>query len=476
MSNQSHIGDTSFESTTIQVEPVTVTRDPETREDGVVITYTIVSNAQAAIDIDLEDTLPTASYSEIGFHPDHAPISWDLNKAGVGEKPTLGIEHAIDAEDEGVLKLGIVIEESQPGTISFTGKPKVTGVRPRASADVPTPSNNDDSDETSGFFERAKETLFRREKELDSNEDAVASIQKDYTKSTNGNDQKPIADTKPDVQTESTSKHLESSSTIDNKEKITVEKSDDQEDPIADQTKQDKNTTDQTHKSTPNGYNPSDVDADPVTQEQELTDTAVPNVQSDQSGEDSLLQQLIAEIEQEPAQSQAVDQVREAFQTTGSRSETLRLQHVQSRMDDFSAYISSFEEFIDEFGTLSEFATDLHADIDELHYSITAIQEEIDSLETEVNDFKSDLTVVEGTIDRIESDVQETTTELDQMSEEFNAKFAEQVGRQDALKSELESLDTKIESEINNWETLASDFEQVRNTLLNAFGSPDSNP
>ncbi|WP_458190446.1 AAA family ATPase [Haladaptatus sp. NG-WS-4] len=180
-------------------------------------------------------------------------------------------------------------------------------------------------------------------------------------------------------------------------------------------------------------------------------------------------------------------------------STNVRIRHLQSRVDDLSAYTEALEEFINDNGTaqsiIAEFETevetvrdelgDVHADIEttkdesaQARARVADLENNLTDLETELDElreFGSDLDVLESQLDNLEDLVAANTEEANELNDEI-AELRDDVADVREVEDELETLsdevsdlsesvsatETRLDGKID---TLRSDVKDVENEL-----------
>ena len=113
-------------------------------------------------------------------------------------------------------------------------------------------------------------------------------------------------------------------------------------------------------------------------------------------------------------------------QKQSANSVAVRLDHVQSQMDTFAAYIDSLEEFLDEEGTAQQLLENLRADMDELRDELRSAADERDKLHTRVAGLEAttpSATEVDAEITRVDCALESLTDEFRQEIDELNARL-----------------------------------------------------
>lgn len=93
---------TSFDVAQVSRDRVTLVRDPDLREEGIVLTYRLELADGDPADTTVVDEIPEAlPMGDVGFHDEHEPNSWDIDGR------TLTFETVVPAQGERVVMFGI---------------------------------------------------------------------------------------------------------------------------------------------------------------------------------------------------------------------------------------------------------------------------------------------------------------------------------------------------------------------------------
>lgn len=147
------------------------------------------------------------------------------------------------------------------------------------------------------------------------------------------------------------------------------------------------------------------------------------------SADGSLVEALAAEIEAGTASQAAVAVIEEAIggddgeseAERGPRSLQARLEHLESRVDEFDAYSTALRSFIDEEGTADEILAEYEERVDGLARTVEELSEEVaDGTETaehadeRVSDLEERLEAAESSIGSVDVDLESLTERVDE--------------------------------------------------------------
>ena len=116
----------------------------------------------------------------------------------------------------------------------------------------------------------------------------------------------------------------------------------------------------------------------------------------------------------------------ELDQKQSANSVAVRLDHVQSQMDTFAAYIDSLEEFLDEEGTAQQLLENLRADMDDLREELQSGADERDELHARVTELEAttpSATEVDAEIARIDCALENLANEFRRETDELHARL-----------------------------------------------------
>lgn len=169
---------------------------------------------------------------------------------------------------------------------------------------------------------------------------------------------------------------------------------------------------------------------------------------------DSLVGTLVAELEDGVATRDEMVRLREQLdQEQSSNSIAVRLDHVQSRIDSFAAYIDSLEEFLDEEGTAQQLLDELRAGMDDLHDELRSAGDEREELRKRVAELEANTPStdeVEAEIAQVKRDVETASTSLRQDIDDLNDRVGTmqtELDEQIAWRQQLRAAVTTTDSD-----------------------------
>lgn len=188
---------------------------------------------------------------------------------------------------------------------------------------------------------------------------------------------------------------------------------------------------------------------------------------------------FLAQLQSGALDDEDLAALREALGIERSRSETVRLQHVERRLTEFEAYIDALEAFIDDNGTADEVIADLESSVDSMSERLDRIEDDVQALDRRHEEVREALdehdrrfSAVVDRLDGLESTVEElesTAEELESTTAAHDSRLAELADSQtetreqvdesvDEVRSDLEQVVDRIDSLESSWENLKAAF------------------
>ncbi|KTG30811.1 hypothetical protein [Haloferax profundi] len=154
--------------------------------------------------------------------------------------------------------------------------------------------------------------------------------------------------------------------------------------------------------------------------------------------EGGLVAAIAAEIREGAVDDDDLAVVREAVETETRRSTDVRIQRLQSQMEDLAAYSDALASFIDEEGTGQQLVAEFREEMQDFRADIDALDSMVDEAVESADDTASRLDAAE-----------ETLAAVDERSERAQSKVERVDGRLDAHDGRLEDLSTGLEDHDN---------------------------
>ncbi|WP_436934841.1 hypothetical protein [Halovenus marina] len=496
-------------SHTCETGPVTVEKDPERREDGLLLRYTILSTADEPLEVVLEDSLPVEDYSKIGFHRAHQPNTWEET-----DDDTIRIEQSVDPNEECSLTLGIVFASEPSGAVSLSEQPQITHSRV-------TTERQDDGENSAGLLGRARETIFQDSDEAPDDDEterlsltAPADDSAETTPARDGSTDgenvtegdSSAANAGSDEQEEKTPESDEGTLNLtDPTDSDVTDRSD--EDTETRPTEADDSTHSTEHDSDRTAMKDTSTDTDAGTNWHKnspanlsLSDTKMAEAGGDTDGrssevsEDSgeatdernrsvpkrsLVSELTEELTELDGSSDEAASLREALERTDmmhtaeahSRTDQIRLHHVQARMDDFAAYVDLLEEFIDERGTPTEYADETDETLDSIAGDIGEMEDRLSELEAGQSSIRSNVQEIETAVEELTAELERAQESVEELTEDYGRELEDLSSQQADTEAAVEAMEERIETELADIQVRVETVEAFSSRLEEAFGA-----
>ncbi|MGM0604060.1 MAG: hypothetical protein ACQETB_00150 [Halobacteriota archaeon] len=498
MSNQGYFDGRGDElaDTTVEAGPTTVRKVPERREDGLVVRYTLESAADVPIDLRLTDELPVSGRSEIGFHPDNAPQTW------AADGDTVVIEHTLDPNETARLLFGIVFEGDSVDGVASSDPPAIEVVD-RLDPDHEAIATDGSTDRSAdgGLFQRAKGTLFSgRSGDSDgdaaeSGEDSPESIEEAHESDNDSN--APFDDSNAPIEGVDETLHLPDPTdpTAAGGRSDARDASGAGGDAIDHADEADALAFEMGGATVARDDPKSDAIVDPDRDAEAPTDDSDRTGESDEGGEpraaESVVSALVSELQSGDVSDAELEALRDAVAREQSRSEQIRMRHLQSRMDDFAAHVDLLEAFVDEYGTISEYAAEtgsqmetLRADLEAIDDAVSAVQStqsstdsQVDAIESQLESieatYEADYEAIESELESAESQLVSIESELESVVERHDSDVASIADRQDAIETDVERVGDTVRTESERVDALVDEFQSLCGTIADAFDTTD---
>ena len=137
-----------------------------------------------------------------------------------------------------------------------------------------------------------------------------------------------------------------------------------------------------------------------------------------------------------------------------SSVETARIEHLQSRVEDVTAYAEALEEFLDEEGTAQELIGEFRSDVEELREEVQELDDEVGELDEAVQDLDAE-------VDTVQSGLDETDEQVDALDEDLSTVET----RADDLRTDVDAVDDEVGSVASDLASLEDDLGDVEGDL-----------
>lgn len=470
-----------IEMLTVSDENIAVEEQLSRKNGGWVISFTLASKRDHPIAVRISVPMPDEpTRQDVGFHPRHEPQTWGIRNG------VLTFEDTVPSDEPLQILLGIVLVEDDEVTLSLS-EPTIELSQPAESADEEE------------FL--SKDSPIFRSNSIGVADDAEEAVTSDAERAENEilerhqQDESPAAvdDSDAGAQPESAGESGDESSleeTFDLEhlrgvsEEIEAESSNVE--------------TDETGAGGDSGSDASDdevfEDFQSATGDQSEpgADTSVETPSStDQTTtverDDDILSKLVEQLESSDPEDDELEALREHLVPESRKSAHVRMEHIQSRMDDLAAYTDALEGLINKHGTASEFMTQIEDELDEISSGLEAVRSETTVADDERQEIRNRLSDMETSVDEIDDDLRARLDnlyeELDSIQNSVDTQDEKVQNLQEAVydhDEELEKLDDRIRSTDDKLEnhrdaldqrlsTLSNQMEQIQDTLESDF-------
>lgn len=467
-----------IEMVTVSDENIAVEEQLSRKNGGWVISFTLTSKRQSPVATRISVPMPDEpDRQDVGFHPRHEPQTWGI-RDGV-----LTFEDTVPAEEPLQILLGIVLVEDEDVSLSLS----------EPSIELSQPIESTDDEE---IF--AEEKPIFRSNSVGVADDADGAAPTGSPTSHDGPldpDQSGESATAPDEsdvasQPESSAsadreRSLEETFDLDRLSEVSEEIHEQSTEDMINDDARSPDTESDTPEERPFGgfeSTPEATEGAAVDGSTEFSSSTERSVTVD--SDDDILSKLVDQLESADAEDDDVETLREYLMPESQKSMDVRMQHIQSRMDDLAAYTEALEGLIDEHGTATEFMSKMESDIDDVSTEIEAVRSETTTAETERQEIRDRLSGVESTIEEVDDDLRARLDnlyeELDSIRESIEEQenqvqnlretvydHAEELDTLQEHQDELDQLDDRIESTSDQLEDHRDALDQRLSTLSN---------
>jgi hypothetical protein len=182
----------------------------------------------------------------------------------------------------------------------------------------------------------------------------------------------------------------------------------------------------------------SDTDSSTAeTAADEGTTTAESESESSETDPENVARMLLSELQEGHVDDEVRDALRSELGTDKSRSQEIRIDHLQSEVSDLTAYGDAVESFIDRHGTFETVFEDVHAELSTLGDRTERVESAIEDLsETveQVDDIDEEIEQIQSVQSELESDlegIRETQTDLESRFDRLDGEIADAHSRLD---------------------------------------------
>lgn len=510
----------SSERVTVTDDAVEVERTTENRPTATVLVYRLEAVEAKPVVVRLEETIPPQnSIEKLEFHPSHLPSDWTVTEG------TVQFDATVPADGTRTIVLGIDAHEDERvgGEEPVISQPDMEIPEP-LEADDTAPSTRGEktaSQDDDGSTDRAFTETVADGGEAPTDEDSEEVLDladpnggESYT-GAESSSQPPASEDEVSDPSEDGGAALggaddatERADTDGRTDDLGLSEVDAALDAADGATPEDSTMVGDGELEGAAGT----ADADAALETDATIDEAEPSTASDLGGEDddiggdsesetggdtvaaaerdSLVGELVTEIQSGNVDEGELDALRSELGV--ARADEVRFRHVQSRMDDFEAYVEALEGIINTHGTASEFVDSIERRVSDLHDDLGAVRDEVRAVEAgleradgEREQLREEVSELDNTVAGITEDLgtlRETVETVDDRTATLDAELREELAdvreeraeQVDRLESELEAvreqLEAEFETELDSLREDVESFNRVRRSLLDAFG------
>jgi predicted nucleic acid-binding Zn-ribbon protein len=186
---------------------------------------------------------------------------------------------------------------------------------------------------------------------------------------------------------------------------------------------------------------------------------------------------LAAELRDGTVDDADLAALQDALETELPTSVDVRIQRLQSQVEDLSAYREALAEFLDENGTAEAVLEEVRAELDE-------VTDQVEAVEETVGDAAADTEAVVERLDGVEDRLASLEADLTERLDGVEGEIADVESRVDALEADVEERLDDIEADVEErLDDVEAEFEDVhdelaeldefRERLSSAFGPGD---
>lgn len=454
----------SFEKSQVEDGATTLLKTVEKKQDGLVISYSIVSEHDSPVAVRIRDPLPELSIEDKGFHPDHRPRNWGI------EKEALLFDEVVRADEETYVVFGIVTVGEDDVRMEFED-PTIESMQPldadeadAISADAGNPvfrkGTLDNSPETqSSGFSLGKSNERRSGPSSAGSQRGENGLGTDDSGGANDSGESPHGGENSSIDTVPTTD--DAAPGVGEADAGDAIASDGSEGRESDREKPGREAPEETSSSTADelDFGPENTGAK---SSREATSSTVDESRAGQedhpgsgppasSDDGAMVDAFLDRLEREALTDEQLDRIREQLGLDNSRALEVRVRHLESEIGNFSAYVSALEELINEHGDASEFVSEIYEQIDELRGDIEGQRREFENVKSERTDVQNHLGELDNALSalqkRLDEDIERTETYLGERISHLNDELDETTEKIEAHETKLERFDSRLTDE-----------------------------
>lgn len=206
-------------------------------------------------------------------------------------------------------------------------------------------------------------------------------------------------------------------------------------------------------------------DADTPTAEIAAADEETATVESESESSEidseSVARMLLSELQGGHVDEEVRDALRSELGTDKSRSQEIRIDHLQSEVSDLTAYSDLIESFIDRHGTFETVFEDVHAEL-------SALGDRTERVESAIEDLSETVDQVDDLDEEVEQ-VQSVQSELESDLEEIREMQTDLESRFDRLDGEIADAHSRLDEELAGVHDRLDDLELFSERITEAL-------
>ncbi|WP_254523608.1 AAA family ATPase [Natrinema caseinilyticum] len=188
------------------------------------------------------------------------------------------------------------------------------------------------------------------------------------------------------------------------------------------------------------------------TEREERTEESTSSVEIDVAG--SVAARLATEIREGSVDEEDLEVIQSEFDLEPTGADIAKIDHLQSRVEEVTAYTDSLQTFLEENGTGAQLIDELQTKIDSLEADLSSMDERLTETNDRVDDVEADVVDLTDWNTDLESDLGAVTNDVDAVE-----------GTVDELAHDIGTVDDDVKSVADDLKAVESDLEDVRSDV-----------
>jgi prefoldin subunit 5 len=193
----------------------------------------------------------------------------------------------------------------------------------------------------------------------------------------------------------------------------------------------------------------------------EGTTTAESESESSETAPENVARMLLSELQEGHVDDEVRDALRSELGTDKSRSQEIRIDHLQSEVSDLTAYGDAVESFIDRHGTFETAFEDVHSEL-------STLGDRTERVESAIGDLSETVEQVDDLGEEIEQ-IQSVQSELESDLEEIRETQTDLKSRFDRLDGEIADAHSRLDEELAGVHDRLDDLELFSERITEAL-------